>query len=96
MMQIGVRALRTISFCFPFAAIGIMLSTLFQAVGKGVYSLINSLCRQLMVLLPAAWLLSRLGGLSAVWWSFPIAEVVSLAVCLLLYRRVDRTMLKTL
>ena len=96
MMQIGVRALRTISFCFPFAAIGIMLSTLFQAVGKGVYSLINSLGCQLMVLLPAAWLLSRLGDLSAVWWSFPIAEVVSLAVCLLLYRRVDRTMLKTL
>ena len=93
---VGCPALRVISLSFILAAVGITLGTVFQAVGKGVYSLINSLCRQLMVLLPAAWLLSRLGGLSAVWWSFPIAEVVSLAVCLLLYRRVDRTMLKTL
>ena len=92
----GCPALRVISLSFILAAVGITLGTVFQAVGKGVYSLINSLCRQLMVLLPAAWLLSRLGDLSAVWWSFPIAEVVSLAVCLLLYRRVDRTMLKTL
>ena len=93
---VGCPALRVISLSFILAAVGITLGTVFQAVGKGVYSLINSLCRQLMVLLPAAWLLSRLGDLSAVWWSFPIAEVVSLAVCLLLYRRVDRTMLKTL
>lgn len=93
---VGSLALRVISLSFILAAVGITLGTVFQAVGKGVYSLINSLCRQLMVLLPVAWFLSHLGGLNAVWWAFPIAEVVSLCVCLLLYRRVDRTMLKTL
>ena len=59
-------------------------------MGKGFYSLLMSLCRQLIVLLPAAWLLSKTGNVDAVWWSFPIAEVVSLAVTLLLYRRLYR------
>ena len=93
---IGSIALRIISSHFILAAVGITLSTVFQAVGKGFYSLLMSLCRQLIVLLPAAWVLSALGGLNAVWWSFPIAEVVSLAICLTLYRRVDETMLKPL
>lgn len=93
---LGVVALRTICSHFLFAAVGITLSTVFQAVGKGFYSLIMSLCRQLFVLLPSAWLLSRLGGLNAIWWSFLIAEAVSLAVCLSLYRHVDRTMFKPL
>ncbi len=93
---IGVPALRTISTHFILAAIGITLSTVFQAVGKGTYSLVMSLCRQLVVLLPAAWLLSKLGGLNAIWWSFPIAEAVSLTICLVLYRKCDREMLKTL
>ena len=90
MTQIGVIALRTICTCFLPAAIGITISTVFQAVGKGLYSLIMSLSRQLGVLLPAAWLLSRFFGLNAVWWSFPIAEGVSLIICLMLYARVDR------
>lgn len=94
--EIGVVALRTISTHFILAAIGITLSTVFQAVGRGSYSLIMSLCRQLIVLLPAAWLLSRLGGLNAIWWSFPIAEAVSLTICLCLYRKCDREMLKSL
>lgn len=94
--EIGVVALRTISTHFILAAIGITLSTVFQAVGRGSYSLIMSLCRQLIVLLPAAWLLSRLGGLNAIWWSFPIAEAVSLTICLCLYRKCDREMLKPL
>lgn len=93
---IGVPALRTISTHFILAAIGITLSTVFQAVGKGTYSLVMSLCRQLVVLLPAAWILSKLGGLNAIWWSFPIAEAVSLTICLVLYRKCDREMLKTL
>lgn len=93
---IGVPALRTISLSFIMAAVGITLSNVFQAIGKGTYSLLMSLMRQLIVLLPAAWLLSNLGGLSAIWWSFPIAEVVSLCLCLHLYRKVDRTMLKPL
>ncbi len=94
--QIGMIALRIISSHFILAAIGITLSTVFQAVGKGMYSLFMSLSRQLIVLLPAAWVLSRLFGLNAVWWCFPIAEIVSLSICLVLFRRVDRTMFQTL
>ena len=93
---VGVVALRTISSHFVLAAVGITLSTVFQAIGKGFMSLLMSLCRQLFVLLPAAWLLSTLGGLNAVWWCFPVAELVSLVLCLLLFRRVDRQMLKPL
>ena len=93
---IGVVALRTISTHFLLAAIGITLSTVFQAVGKGTYSLIMSLSRQLIVLVPAAWVLSKLGGLNAVWWAFLIAETVSLTICLVLYRRVDRQLLTPL
>ena len=92
----GVVALRVISLSFLLAAVGITISTLFQAVGKGSYSLLMSLCRQLIVLLPAAWLLSKTGNVDAVWWSFPIAELVSVAICLSLYRHVDKTMLQKL
>ena len=96
MTDIGVVALRVISSCFVFAAVGIILSTVFQAVGKGTYSLWMSLCRQLVVLIPSAWIFAQLGGVNAVWWSFPFAEVVSLVMCLVLFRRVDRKMLKHL
>ena len=75
---------------------GIILSTVFQAVGRSSYSLIMSLCRQLVVLLPAAWLLSRIGGLDALWWAFPIAEAVSVTICMLLYRKCNRDLLKPL
>ncbi len=92
---IGAPALRIISSHFILAAIGITLSTVFQAIGKGFYSLIMSLCRQLIVLIPAAWLLSRI-GLEPTWWSFPIAELVSLCICLTLYRKVDREILSRL
>ena len=94
--NMGVVALRIISLSFLMAAVGITISTCFQAIGKGFYSLLMSLCRQLIVLLPAAWLLSLTGNVDAVWWSFPIAEVISLALCLSLYKHVDDTMLKTL
>ena len=95
LIALGEVALRTICLCFLPAAAGITLSTVFQAVGKGVYSLIMSLSRQLIVLLPAAWLLSKI-SLNAVWWAFPIAEVVSLAVCLFLFVRCDRKLLRPL
>ena len=90
----GEVALRTICFSFPMAAIGIIISTVFQAVGRGFYSLTMSACRQLVVLLPCAWLLSRLGGLTAIWWAFAIAEVVCLALGLVLYRIVDKQLFK--
>lgn len=95
MTQIGVVALRTICLHFILAAIGISLSTIFQAVGKGSYSLLMSLCRQLIVLLPAAWLLAKI-SLDAVWWSFFIAECASLTVCIILYRKCDREMISKL
>ncbi len=89
-MHMGVKALRIISIHFPIASIGIMLGASFQALGNGTYSTIVSLCRQLLVLLPVAYLLSLTGDVNAVWWSFPIAEVVSAAVTLLLYRRLHQ------
>lgn len=77
MLAIGIPALRIISLGFLFAAFGIVSSSLFQALGNGVYSMLVSLARQLVVLLPVAWLLSLSGNLDLVWWAFPIAEVVS-------------------
>lgn len=91
LLAIGIPALRTICSCFLFAALGIMASTLFQAVGRGVYSLVQSLLRQLVILVPAAWLLARVfGEVNAVWWAFPIAECVSLVVSIFLYIRLYR------
>lgn len=92
--KIGVVALRTIAVHFVIAAVGITLSTVFQAIGKGMYSMIMSLCRQLFVLIPAAWILSETGGLNAVWWSFLIAESVSLVICLFMYRSVNNKIFK--
>jgi len=89
-LAIGISALRIISCIFPLAAIGIALSASFQALGNGIYSTITSLCRQLLVLLPAAWLLSLLQDVHLVWWAFPIAEVASLIVTLLLFLRIYR------
>ena len=68
---IGVVALRTISSHFILAAIGYHAEHGIQAIGKGFFSLLMSMCRQLIVLLPAAWILSQIGGLNAVWWCFP-------------------------
>ncbi|MBE7026327.1 MAG: MATE family efflux transporter [Ruminococcaceae bacterium] len=90
MIEIGVPALRIISLCFTSAAIGITLSTLFQAVGLGINSLVVSLLRQIILLLPAAYLLSKL-GLEPVWWSYPIAEAGSLIASIILYRRVYKS-----
>ena len=87
-LAIGISALRIVSICFPLAAIGIALGASFQALGNGVYSTITSLSRQLIVLLPVAFLLSLSGNVHLVWWAFPIAEVVSLAVTLFLFRRI--------
>ena len=86
-MAMGVKALRIISIHFPVAAFCIMLGASFQALGSGIYSTIVSLCRQLFVLLPVAYLLSLTGNVNNVWWSFPIAEVVSAPVTFTLYRR---------
>lgn len=93
-LRIGRSALRIISLAFPMAAIGIALSASFQALGDGIYSTITSLCRQMLVLLPAAWMLSMTGEVTLVWWAFPIAEVVSVAVTLFFYCRIYRQKIK--
>ncbi len=98
MLEIGVPALQTISLHFVLAGFGIVSSSFFQALGHGMLSLVISLVRQLIVLLPAAWLLSLSGRVAAVWWAFPIAEVfsVTLSVLFLIYvqRREIRPMLE--
>lgn len=80
MLAIGVPALRIIGVHFLIAWFCIIAGSVFQALGNGVYSLVVSVARQLVVLLPAAFILARLGGLHAVWWAFPIAEGMSLCV----------------
>ena len=77
MIEVGVPALKTISLSFLGAAFGIINSTLFQATARGMNSLIVSVCRQLVVILPAAWILGQQFGLNAVWYSFPIAEIAA-------------------
>lgn len=89
-LAIGVKALRIISIHFPVAAFCIILGACFQALGNGIYSTIVSLCRQMIVLLPAAYLLSLSGDVNMVWWAFPIAEVVSAAVTGVLFTRIYR------
>ena len=97
MTSIGIVAMRIISSSFLLAAIGITLSTVFQAVGKGTYSMIMSICRQLVILLPAAWLIARLtNNVYAVWWCFPIAELAALFICIFYYRSCDRNMISKL
>ncbi len=93
MLQIGIPALRIISLSFLFAAFGIVSSSLFQALGNGVYSMFVSLTRQLIVLLPAAWLLSLAGRVELVWLAFPIAEVFSFALSLIFTVRISKTVI---
>ena len=87
MMSMGVPALRIISIHFIIAAYGIVISSVFQALGDGMPSLIMSVSRQLVVLLPAAWLLSLTGEVNNIWWAFLIAEFVSAALCTIFFIR---------
>ena len=95
-LRMGIKALRIVSIHFPIAAVGVMLGASFQALGNGIYSTIVSLCRQLLALLPAAYLLSLTGNVDNIWWSFPISEVVSALVTLILYRRLYLAKIKPL
>ncbi|MFR4797617.1 MAG: MATE family efflux transporter [Lentihominibacter sp.] len=76
MYDIGVPALRTISLCFLPASFGIMSSSIFQAIGHGFMSLWGSLLRQLVGILPLAWIFASIAGLKLVWYAFPIAELI--------------------
>lgn len=95
-LSMGCSALRIIGLCLPVASICIALGASFQALGNGIYSTIVSLCRQLLVLLPAAYLLSLTGQVNNVWWSFPIAEIASLTFTLIFFTKIYRDKLKPL
>ena len=90
MLAIGVPALRIISLCFVFAGFSIICSSTFQALDNGLLSMMISIVRQLLILLPAAFFLSLSGSVTAVWWAFPIAELASLALCVIFLRRIYR------
>ncbi len=90
MLSMGIPALRIISVHFPIAAFCIIIGSVFQALGKAVYSMINSIMRQIVVLLPAAYLLSLTGEVNNVWWAFPIAEGMSFTVTALFLIKINR------
>jgi len=96
MLSMGVPALRIISVHFPVAAFCIIIGSVYQALGRATYSLIISIMRQLVVLLPAAYLLSLTGYVNNVWWAFPIAEVMSLATSLFFLVKVKKQVLDTI
>ncbi|RHR29440.1 MATE family efflux transporter [Clostridium sp. AF19-22AC] len=96
MLEIGVPALRIISLSFIFAGYCIIVGSAFQALGNGVYSLIVSVARQLFVILPVAYLFAELFGLHMVWWAIPIAEIVSVVLSSLLFKRIIRQKVKPL
>ena len=89
-LVMGRAALRTISWSFPIAAVCIVLGACFQALGNGIYSTVTSLCRQLAVLLPAAFLLSLTGQVNNVWLAYPIAEIASGALTCFFFLRIYR------
>lgn len=90
MLAIGKAALRIISISFVFAGFAIICSCVCQALGKSVYSLVLSICRQIGVLIPTAYLLSFAGNVNLIWWAFPISELVSLIMATLFLMRVLR------
>ena len=86
MLVIGIPALRIVSISFLIAGFGVVASSVFQALGHGFLSLAVSVLRQLVVLLPTAYILAKTGGLHACWWAFPIAEMFSGVICFLFIR----------
>lgn len=96
MMAIGIPALRIISICFVFAGICIVASTVFQSLGRGILSLAISVIRQLVILLPTAYLLSLTGTLNFIWLAFPISEAVSVAISILVLRHINNKVISVL
>lgn len=94
MLEIGVPALRIISINFIFAGYCIIVGSVFQALGNGVYSMLISIARQLIVVLPVAYILSKIGGLHAVWWAFPLAEIVSFILSTMFLVRIYHKVIK--
>ena len=95
-LSIGISALRILSITFPIASIGISLTVSFQGMGRGTYSMIMSITRQLLVLLPLAFLFSKLGGVSCVWYAFLFSETIGLLICILFFRKIYREKIEAL
>lgn len=96
MLEIGIPALRVISLSFAFAGICIVISSSLQALGHGFLSMMISITRQLIILLPSAYILAKFGGIHAVWWSFNIAEIASLTLSLLFFKHMYNKIIKHL
>lgn len=96
MLEIGVPALRTISLSFVFAGFCIVSSCVFQALGNGVYSMLLSIARQIVIILPVAFVFAKLFGLNMVWYAYPIAEVVSVMICIFLLKHIIKNKVKPL
>lgn len=94
MLKIGVPALRIISICFLLAGFSIISSSLFQALSHGLLSLFVSLLRQIIIVLPAAYLLSLSGKLNLIWWAFPLAELFAASLCALFLRYIYKKEIK--
>ncbi len=94
MLAIGVPALRTISYGFLLAGVSVICSSFFQAMGNSVYSMLISFMRQLVCLIPLAYLFAQTGDVTKVWLSWPIAEVVSVLCCLLFLNRVNKNLIR--
>ena len=94
MLQIGVAALKTISYSYLLAGFCIICGTAFQALGRAGYSMVVSIARQLVVLLPAAYLLSLSGNVNYVWWAFPIAELMSLIMTIIFMMRINKQVIQ--
>lgn len=96
MLEIGVPALRIISLCFVFAGYGIIIGSVFQALGNGVYSLIVSAARQLICILPLAYFFAKAFGLHMVWYSLPAAEITAVVLSSILFRKIYTDKIKPL
>lgn len=96
MLEVGAPALRIISTSFLFAGYCIILGSVFQALGNGIYSLVVSVARQLFCILPLAYIFAKAAGLHAVWYSFPLAELISVTLTTILFRRIYVKKIKTL
>lgn len=96
MLEIGVVALRIICLSFIFAGASIVFSSVFQALGHGFISMFISMARQLFVLLPAAYLLSLMGNVNLIWWSFIIAEIAAISLSIVMYIRIYNKIIKPL
>ncbi len=88
LIKIGINALKTISIAFPVIGISIVGSTTLQAVGKGFASMVVSFLRQIIILLPVAYILGKMGGLSWIWYAFPISETIAFILLVIFFKKI--------